>query len=167
MKTIKITIDGKTIDAQINEEDLATKKKKNWEPKSDEEYWRYSCYYNKVVKVNNYDQEETDDDILFDNCFRTKEEAEKNFKHRKALKRIKDYIIENDMEFEPDWENEKQYKFHIDYNYHKSEYDTDWCNVFRYLLVIPYLSCEEHARKVIKDCKDDLDILFDFLGKEE
>lgn len=97
------------------------------------------------------------------NTFLTKESAEDEFKRRAALYRIRKYIYDNYMGFEPDWKNLDQWKYSVNYS-HKTHgfwltFDT-WSNPGKAF----YLATEEHANQVIKDCEADLKILF---GVEE
>lgn len=94
------------------------------------------------------------------NAFFTKEEAEKELAKRKAKQKIKDYIIENGLEFEPDWQSEGQIKWAIFYNSSKERLSTD-CGLSYRLPDTAYFDSREHAEQVIKDCKDSLLILFD------
>jgi hypothetical protein len=96
------------------------------------------------------------------NCYRTAEEAEEAQKtgwvaYLQALERVKKYIKDNGLEFEPDWSNFEQAKWHIFYSHLARisttvNYDIQPCS-------LPCFSTEEHARQVMKACEADYLIL--------
>jgi hypothetical protein len=91
--------------------------------------------------------------------FFTREEAQKELAIRQAKQRIKDYIILNDMEFEPDWKDIDQPKYYIFFNHGGMELyiyeamgDQEPFNiVFEY---------REKAEQCMQDCKEDWLIIF-------
>jgi hypothetical protein len=95
------------------------------------------------------------------NGFFTKKEADKESDKHRAIQRVKDYIIEHDMEFSPDWSNGSQYKYYPYYD--ESTKKVRWESWFRHRYYLPfsYLGSKEHIVQLIDDCQDDLLIIFD------
>ena len=92
--------------------------------------------------------------------FPTEAEAIKARDKQLALYRIKEYCNDKRGEFAPDWNDHKQYKYHITYDHedHKYTYDS-YC--YTQNLISLYLEEEKHCNEIIEKFKDDLDILFD------
>lgn len=90
------------------------------------------------------------------NLFRTKEEAEKELKLRKAITRVRLYIEENFGVFEPDWKDTKQGKFGIHYNQPSEGLDFDFQEFYTYHCPYGHLQSIENINQLIKDCEDDL-----------
>lgn len=160
----KITIDGKTI--EISDESYEAFKKQfvveeEW-PKSGDMY-RYidssgdsaysTCVNDDIDRFNK----------SIGNCYRTRGEAEEALKtgwvvYLQALERVKKYIKDNGLEFEPDWSDNDEAKYGIYYNYQPDElrishsYEAKHSN-------LPRLRSAEDAKQVMKACKDDYLIL--------
>ncbi|MDY0143721.1 MAG: hypothetical protein RBR97_17690 [Bacteroidales bacterium] len=90
------------------------------------------------------------------NGFFTKKEAEKELAKRQAIQRIKDYILENGMYWEPDW-NDDNLKYNF---YYEDKVEIDYGIQCKRYSPIGYLESEEHAEKVLEDNKEDLEIIF-------
>lgn len=93
-------------------------------------------------------------------CYPTEEKAIKERDKQLALYRIKEYCNDKRGEFVPDWNDHKQYKYHITYDNedHKYTYDS-YC--YTQNLISLYLEEVKHCNEIIEKFKDDLDILFD------
>ena len=94
------------------------------------------------------------------NCFPTSELAEKELERRKALVRIKKYIVENGLYFEPVWDNKGATGHHVCYDYVSNEFVvTAWSGIKH---ITPFFfKFHTHAQQVIDNCKDDLLKIFD------
>lgn len=108
------------------------------------------------------------DNFLFEtgNYYLTKDQAEKEGRPKvekeKAIQRIKDYILENDMYFEPNWEDDEEIKWAIQYCHEEEEFFS--VNYLQYLQLFSpfgYLAKKEHTDQIMKDCEEDLKIIFD------
>ena len=95
------------------------------------------------------------------NCFLTRKEAEKELEKRKAIQRVKKYIWENDLEFEPDWSDLNQLKYDIYYDFTEKRFYPNASDEVRNYSPIGYFVDETDAHQVIYNCKDDLKIIFD------
>jgi len=93
--------------------------------------------------------------------FLTKEEAEAELERRRAIVRIKKYIAENFDPFTPDWSDEFQEKHTIYFDHERQEFtNVQAFPRIRGEEVLLYLASKYHADQVIRDCKDDLKIVF-------
>lgn len=106
------------LEIQINELEKKeiTKSGKRWRGVKDRFYW----YIEGDCEV--YGEYETDDDYDnsrygIGNYFRTKEEAEKAVEKMKIYTRLKDLALRLNEGREVDWDDFKQAKWHIHYNY--------------------------------------------------
>ena len=156
MKKIKLTIDGKEVFLSQESikaiQNLAQKKEynyKNWE----EYYWLDSCGYIDIsISINN------DGTFSQGGLFRTKQEAEQERDKRQAKHNIKKYIIENGLEFEPNWGEggEKKYVIYYDYTYKKfiinCHFESKYFQPF-------FFKSREDAQQVIDNCEKDLLVL--------
>ena len=93
------------------------------------------------------------------NWFPTEEEAEKELEKRRAIARVKKYIIDNGMYFEPGWDDINQEKFNI-YYYDKDTIDYECSLTICNYSPIGYLKSEEDCKKIKEDCMDDLLIIY-------
>lgn len=132
-------------------------------PKDGDIYWR-------VYRFDDVDSQQfrdTSESDIFNksigNCYRTKTEAKKAFKtgwvaYLQALERVKKYIKDNGLEFEPGWNNNNEAKYHVYYDYQLDKlnfthsYEAKHNN-------LPRLRSAEDAKQVMEACKDDYLIL--------
>lgn len=163
MKKVTLKINDKEIEAEIKDRDYKeltkNKKKGLWVPNAGDEY--YLVGDNNFIYESLWGGYQLDYSRLYqNNVFRTKEEAGRHLEKLEALGRIRQYIHENDMYFEPDWSNSRQHKYVICYNY--EDRDLDWCVVseLKGSNVLPYLATVEHWERVATDCEEDLEIVF-------
>lgn len=94
------------------------------------------------------------------NVFATEEEAKKHAEKLKAISDVVNYCYENDLVVDCDWENESQDRYVVYFDHDMSAYlygDTGQDND---ALILPYLVSEEACLQVIKEKKDQLDIIF-------
>ena len=95
------------------------------------------------------------------NAFHTEEEAKKEKAKRQAIVRIKDYIRENDLEFEPDWEEEEGEKCTIYYDYDSEFFRSEDNFSYKNYSPIGYFRSGDDAKEILENCKKDLEIIFD------
>lgn len=93
------------------------------------------------------------------NGFFTKKAAKRELDRRRAKQRIADYIIENGLEFEPDWKDQHQLKCFISYDWEDRELFISTCKWLQALDGFSFKSYDD-VHQVAVNCKDDLLILF-------
>jgi len=136
-----------------------SKQKGRFVPKFGEEYWGVD---GKVWKTENDNKPFDNWNILTGNCFRTKAEAKAYKQYKEALGRVTNYILDNHP-FTPDWEDREQKKWHVFYNYNwgkQLSVDFEW--VFQRASLLPYLPSHKACEQTIKECEDDLLIIFNY-----
>lgn len=160
---IEITVNGKTIEAEFNDEDLKELTKEEvpdvlWRVKKGEIYY--------TIKNGEIDDYEEENDIYDDSCwligdyYRTQEEAGKEIEKRKAIMRIRRCSAEKWGEFVPDWSDHDQVKFFIYYDHEKQSFYGDYNHYIQNLSFI-YFEKQEHIDEVIKNFEKDLKLIFD------
>ena len=90
--------------------------------------------------------------LLFD----TKEEAEQFIKEQTLIKKIKCYAKEQQGDWEPDWINESQYKFTVDYSGLFEELCVRDSTVAIRFNSLPYFKSEEIALACIDEFGDEI-----------
>lgn len=141
-------------------------KPKRWVPAVGEDYW-YSgsdgCLYcssrsggetNKVFDFR----------VSIGNCFKTQDEAIEALKtgwiaKRQAQVRIENYIIDNGLEFDPDWENHIQRKYGIYFQHDSGKFGWD-CWYQTQNGCFWYFKSQEDIIQVINNCENDLKMLW-------
>lgn len=123
---------------------------KNWKP----DKYINPCYYNieflqvpLVVITEWWDTKKDNCNWEIGNCFKTEEEAESAIEKQKVITELKRFALENNEE-EIDWNNEKQDKFFIYYNYLGSRLSIGKVNYVRQNNI--YFTSEEIAKDAIK-----------------
>lgn len=167
MKTI--TIDDKKI--EISDESYEAFKKQFvtkdkailWRPEDGERFYCVSTYGAAEYYVWENSGWQIQDWEL-GNIFKTKEEAEEALKtgwiaKRKAEVKILRFIAENDLEFEPDWDNDDVNKYYVYYPHDNRSFQVsgNWCHQRS---ILPYFKSKEHAQKVIDAMTPELKVLF-------
>lgn len=94
------------------------------------------------------------------NWFSTEEEVKKERDKRQAIVRVKEYIEENFGVFEPDWEDEDEEKYVFIYNYDNNILNCALNRIYKYYSPIGYLESKEDCDLLIKNCKEDLLLIF-------
>ncbi len=90
----------------------------------------------------------------------TREASESASTKIRARVRIENYIKENFGEFVPDWTNVDQGKYSIIYKGLYKTFNCERHSHWQLLTLIPYVANERYGKQVIKDCLDDLKIVF-------
>lgn len=159
MKTITLENGKKVEISDKSYKALAKAVQTKTRPDVGEEYWFISAV--GIVDATVWGYLQVDKDIwTAGNGFFTEEEAVKENNKRLAVQRIKDYILENDMYFEPDWNTSNQTKYGICYNYGDRKLDWYVVSELKRSDVLPYLATVEHWERVVTDCEEDLEIVF-------
>lgn len=63
--------------------------------------------------------------------------------------------------WEPSWKNWNQYKYSICYNNNILNYQIDTWVDFKFSFIIKHIKSKEIGEQIIKEMKNDLDIIFD------
>ena len=92
--------------------------------------------------------------------FLTKDEAEQFYEKAKAISRVKKYIHDNGMEFEPDWEDLETTKYWISYDNLEDVFDYSYSYRRHHNPQLPILKSTEDCKKVIENCEPELRIIF-------
>lgn len=167
MKTI--TIDDKKI--EISDESYEAFKKQFvtkdkailWKPEKNGRY-----YYVNGDGVDNYRFCYPDGGDRYNletgNTYKTKEEAQEALDtgwvaKRKAEVKLLRFIAENDLEFEPDWDNEGSNKCYVFYSHDNRGFQVTGCCRHQHS-ILPYFKSREDAQKVIDAMTPQLKILF-------
>lgn len=159
---VTIKINNQDIEAEIKDEDVAkiVKPKKKLRPELGETY--YILYSDTEIVTGLWSDSGGDrKNWSSGNGFFTEAEAEKELAKRQAIQRIKDYIVENDMEFEPDWNDVDQAKYIPYYNEYAKKLECRGFCTLQYYTPFSYLGKVNHLEQLNKDCQGDLLIIFD------
>lgn len=157
MKNVKLIIDGKEIDVQINEEDL--KKLTTTDKITGYERVRYgSTYYtDSYSEVDAFEEE----DYKFDekayksgNYYSDSDVANNNVRADNLMRQLRRFAAENRKEY-IDWENKNQNKYYLDYDYRNQKICIDFVMTVRDFGQI-YFDTRETAKLAIKKFKDEL-----------
>lgn len=155
---ITLTIDGKEYEMKEKKDE---KKKGRWRAENGNEFWYVSekektCFdederldrHNWCYKTGNY--------------FQTQEQVQKYLEYLNAMASVKEYIVENDMEFQPDWNNIKQEKYYVAFDCEEKELYFSYYSRIRTSEQLPNLSCIKHCKQLIKDKEKDLLTIFNY-----
>jgi len=131
-----------------------------WEPKIGE--YSFSYFTDGSVHSTKNEGSKADENIIkYGNCFRTEELVEKHLEYIKALTRVRKYIAENGLYWEPDWSNRDQIKYFLMFDFRSNTFESDWAHNLKRFSPIDYFKSIEDAKKVIKACNADLRIIWD------
>jgi sugar-specific transcriptional regulator TrmB len=130
------------------------------------DYFFYLNSFNDIIN-RSIDLDFGSDNTLFiaGNYFKTEELAKEYQEYLKALHRVKIYIKENDLWFRPDYDNDMQSKWLIGYQYKDKKYIVGLNYSVIADCILPVFKEKEHAEQVIDNCKQDLDIIFNWHKK--
>lgn len=154
---IELKINGKAI--ELSEETKEQIKKACGQvkvrPEMGEEYWFLGDDY---VDMHIWDNDEMDNSCWSSgDGFFTEEEAKKELDKRLAIQRVKDYIKENGMYWEPNWNDCNEKYFFVS---HSGETQLHHYCSLKHYSPIGYLKSKEDAEKVLEDNKEDLELIF-------
>lgn len=147
----------KQLDAMPDER----KVRKRWRVSGNDFYFYVKEFGNVGVGTESFGLDDTYRWKL-GNYYKTSKEAQKALNKQLAIQRVKDYIIENGMYFEPNWDHCDKSKWFISYLIiPKGRFVVDYIKTEKYVNPLGYLELEDHAIQVIKDCEADLKIVFE------
>lgn len=88
--------------------------------------------------------------------FNTGEEAEQCLRERKLLFKLRQWAKEKNDGWEPDWNNNKQYKFSVDYSRISDKLWSTDSTVYNSFSKIPYFKSEEIGKECIDMFGDEI-----------
>ena len=135
-------------------------KKKSFYPEEEENFFLISFLEAEVEILNqNYDNGyKTDFDCGL--AFKTRPEAEAKLAEMKAITKVRKFIFEEGLSFEPDYRDFEQRKYNIYYYFEEERFDSLYNNTCPEYSPFGYLKSVEDCEKVIENCKDELDVIF-------
>ena len=135
-------------------------KKKSFYPEDEENFFLISFGESgvKILNVNYDGGYEIDFDCGL--AFKTRPEAEAKLAEMQAITKVRKFIFEEGLEFEPDYRDFEQRKYNIYYEFKEECFDTLRRNSGPEYSPFGYLKSEEDCKKVIENCKDELDVIF-------
>jgi len=125
-------------------------------PKVGEKYW-YIYDGQPVTTKNNITS--GDKFLISIGVYRTEEEATLALDKQQAIVRCWKWQQEN-APFEPDWEDDRQEKHCLRYDYENKKIDTVVMYTWKYYFTLPYFKSAEDRDKFIEANKEDLLLLF-------
>ena len=88
--------------------------------------------------------------------------AERELEKRLTIQKIKKFVHDEDMEFEPDWRDRDQDKWGVYYSHQTKRLDVKCYNSLQPIPgLIPYLKNKEDAGKVIEKFRLELELIFE------
>ena len=137
-----------------------TEEKKPYEisyPKSDKNVYFLSRVSNSIIE-HVFDATNESDQYLYKTrqCFDTQEEAKQFLKEQTLIKKIKCWAKEQQGDWKPDWSNESQYKFTVDYSGLFEELCVRDSTVAIRFNSLPYFKSEEIAQACIDEFGDEI-----------
>ena len=93
--------------------------------------------------------------LAIGNVFWLEQEAEDEIERRKAIQTIKTYIKEH-FPFEPDWDDEGELKYQIEYDNDDKEYFANDCSYCKPQTQIGFLATEANAEEIINKFSKEL-----------
>lgn len=126
MKTIQLT--DEQYNALKNGESITIEppKKGPWKPEKGQEYWTVDSSFGLAVSII-FENDSFDRNLLdFGNAFSSEENALKASKAMRTHNKILQYIIENDGDWEADWNDRSQKKWFIRFNHAENKWKSDY-----------------------------------------
>jgi len=93
-------------------------------------------------------------------AFKTRPEAEAKLAEMQAIAKVRKFIFEEGLEFEPDYRDFEQRKYNIYYSFEEERFFSLYNDACPEYSPFGYLKSEEDCEKVIENCKDELDVIF-------
>ena len=135
-------------------------KKKSFYPEDEEKFFRISFREYAVKIYENFYSDIFKADFDCGLAFKTRPEAEAKLAEMQAITKVRKFIFEEGLEFEPDYRDFEQRKYNIYYYFEEERFDSLYNNTCPEYSPFGYLKSEEDCEKVIENCKDELDVIF-------
>lgn len=164
MKTITLIIDGREIEAQVNEEDFKEVEKKKGRAEVGENYYRFTTSLLTVVKTEEDKGAFNESCYYSGNYFLTEKECEDAARVVSLWLRMKRFADENN-ENSVDFNNGDINKYSIYFSFNNRCFEISLNNAYKDAFQI-YFDSTETAQKAIDEFRDDLIWYFTEYGKE-
>ena len=135
-------------------------KKKSFYPEEEENFFFISLEECKVRIIKKPYDTGYESDFDCGLAFKTRPEAEAKLAEMQAITKVRKFIFEEGLEFEPDYRDFEQRKYNIYYYFEEERFDSLYNNTCPEYSPFGYLKSEEDCEKVIENCKDELDVIF-------
>ena len=122
-----------------------SKDSKVWKPSNGEEYWFVDGGVGSFDFADDSEYDKTQH--LIGNCYKTREEAEQALEIKKIDTELRRYALEHNQG-EIDWEDFKQQKYSIYYDYEDKKFNVSWDRCTRDKNI--YFTSEEIAKQAIE-----------------
>lgn len=157
MKNVKLIIDGKEIEVQINEEDFkkitTTNKITGYERVRSGSYY-YDTGYGSVDIGTDIECVQTNLNYDGANYYSNINIANNNVRADKLMRRLRRFAVKNRKE-DIDWTNENQNKYYLYYDYVNKEFFINSTSYWRTFGQI-YFDTKETAQQALEIFKDEL-----------
>lgn len=126
MKTIQLT--DEQYNALKNGESITLEppKKGPWKPEKGKAYWHVTSMGFTADSATYHANGADRGRLAFGNIFSSEENAQKASKVMRTHNRILQYIIENDSDWEADWNDRSQKKWFIRFNHDENKWKSDY-----------------------------------------
>ena len=135
--------------------------KKSFYPEEEENFFFISLEECKVRIINKPYDTGYKSDFDCGLAFKTRQEAEAKLAEMQATTKVRKFIFEEGLSFEPDYRDFEQRKYNIYYDFEEerffSLYNDDACPEYS---PFGHLKSEKDCEKVIESCKEELKIIF-------
>lgn len=164
MKT-QVTINGKTIQIELTEEQINQIKKevnpnKRWRAKDLGLYY-YVTSGGQTSESRELYMEVDDFHYNQRNYFKTQQEAQQHLDKLNLIAKIRNRIEELNGNWKPDWEDIDQNKYYIFYDVVCEFFEFSSINSYRNLEYWKYIKSKEAAQHLINEFGDKLKVLFE------
>ena len=134
--------------------------KKSFYPEDEEDFFLISFLEAEaLVLIQNYDNGfKTDFDCGL--AFKTRPEAEAKLAEMQATTKIRKFIFEEGLSFEPDWSDGRQEKWNIVLVLEGNIFKGNLNRAIKTYSPFGHLKSEKDCEKVIESCKEELKIIF-------
>ena len=93
-------------------------------------------------------------------AFKTRPEAEAKLAEMKAITKVRKFIFEEGLSFEPDYRDFEQRKYNIYYDFEEERFFSLYNDASPEYSPFGHLKSEEDCKKVRESCKEELKIIF-------
>lgn len=133
--------------------------KKQWRAKVGEKYYHVDAQGDIEW---DFEENHSIDNYLYTtgNYFQTKEEAEAYKERQLAIGRVTHAILEANGDWEVDWSDDEQEKYHIEYDPHEGHFYNEYNYSIQINTLLPHIKDQETTKQIIKDHKEDLLLIF-------
>lgn len=135
--------------------DLGKKEAREEEEKIEkgQEYWYISAWGDKV-RTTWHNTGVNKANLAIGNVFKNEQKCADKIAGLKAIQVVKRYIKKHFGVFIPDWENSKQKKYYIIYNYDTSRITFDYCYYYKMYSPIGYLEYGKQCEQLTANCNE-------------